>query len=128
MSDNVNPFAGLFTNENEEKPLKSPDDNQDKLITKKNIIEDIFGIRLVSSLNNTISDEKNIKQLIKIDAETIEDGIFERLTIQNIEDKLDPPLGSKNNTCDSHYLQNDVLPYLFESWSRLEKYKNDKSR
>lgn len=139
MSDNINPFAGLLTNDTDETSVSSlsvikqqPDikssmldsNNEEKQSTVTIIIEDIFGIYLetIDSLKNI---NKNLKQLVKIDAETIEDGIFERLTLTDIGSKLYPPLGSKNINCDSHYLQSDVVPYLFESWCRLQKYKND---
>ncbi|XP_015110282.1 ubiquitin conjugation factor E4 A [Diachasma alloeum] len=141
MCENVNsnPFAGLFSTSTEaesfsqaqnppnppslslpnglDPPTTSPDPSCTSSALDKHI-QSIFGLLLTKRTPQTRS------QLISIDAETIDDGLFERLTFPDIESKLVPPLGTKGVTLDPHFVQPEIIPYLFECWSRLQRLKH----
>ncbi|XP_034950370.1 ubiquitin conjugation factor E4 A [Chelonus insularis] len=104
-----NEFKHILNDTNENK--------EDKVMDK--IIEDVFG--LVLSSKTPISSQP----LISVESHSIEDAIFERLTLPDIKTKLVTPLNSPSTDCDPHFFQDKAIFYLFECFLRLDKYPND---
>lgn len=96
------------------------DSNNDQVETGKlldKLIADVFGITL-SNTNNKIST----KLLVFIDEKSIESALFERLLLTDPKSMLIP----KDITIkdlDEHTIETRVVPYLFESYCRLQKYR-----
>ncbi|XP_063973591.1 ubiquitin conjugation factor E4 A [Diachasmimorpha longicaudata] len=142
MAENVNnnPFAGLFSNSTEtesfsqsqnsshsrsssfsnglDPPTVSPPCTSPALDKH---IQSIFGLLLIQKTPQINS------RLISIDAETVEDGLFERLTFPDIRSKLTPISDIKGATVDPHYVQSEIIPYLFECWNRLQRLKHQEN-
>ncbi|XP_035743487.1 ubiquitin conjugation factor E4 A-like [Vespa mandarinia] len=151
MCDNVNsnPFVGLFSTINDavlystrvinaesndkytSQSIEENNDKDEKLFTtqvsescqiKSEIINklmaDVFGLRLKSKEGTQIE-----KELIFIDTDSVENAIFERLMISNPKTKLILQRNSNGTYIDGHILDAQVIPYLYESFCRLRKYR-----
>lgn len=112
-NDNIKPFI--------DPDSKLNDDVLKEKITNE-IIEQVFGF----ILNHKTRSSSTNKQLVSIDSDNIENGIWERLTLLDIETKLVPI--KKEIITDPHFIQPEVISYLFECYCRLEKiYKENDS-
>ncbi|XP_016912491.1 ubiquitin conjugation factor E4 A isoform X2 [Apis cerana] len=153
MCDNVNnnPFAGLFSTINDAVSFSSQNqtninennkvnhvaqlenkniDNitgtinfQDSKDSKINnqvncLLGDILGI----TLHRIEANEHQKCRLIFVNVDSIEQAVFERLMLSDLESKLVPIENSLFT--DSHTIEKQVIPYLFESYCRLQKYQN----
>lgn len=153
MCDNVNnnPFAGLFSTINDAVSFSSQNqtninennkvnhvaqlenkniDNitgtinfQDSKDSKINnqvncLLGDILGI----TLHRIEANEHQKRRLIFVNVDSIEQAVFERLMLSDLESKLVPIENSLFT--DSHTIEKQVIPYLFESYCRLQKYQN----
>ncbi|XP_057320961.1 ubiquitin conjugation factor E4 A [Microplitis mediator] len=105
------------------KPIIDPDSklNDDVLKEKitNEIIEQVFGL----ILNHKTRSSSTNKQLVSVDSDDIENGIFERLTLLDIQAKLVPI--KKQIITDPHFIQPEVISYLFECYCRLERIHKD---
>lgn len=84
------------------------------------LLGDILGI----TLHGTEVNEHQKRRLVFIDVDSIEQAVFERLMLSDIESKLIPTENSQEILTDSHTTEKQVIPYLFESYCRLQQYKN----
>ncbi|XP_053995108.1 ubiquitin conjugation factor E4 A [Hylaeus volcanicus] len=84
------------------------------------LLADIFGI----TLHATEVNEHQKHKLVHVNVDSIEQAVFERLMLPDIESKLVPIENSQHIPCDSHTLKKQVISYLFESYCRLQRYKN----
>ncbi|XP_043248079.1 ubiquitin conjugation factor E4 A isoform X1 [Colletes gigas] len=150
---NNNPFAGLFSTINDAMSFSSqnqtvidennatnyvtepeninvhdttePTDLKNSKDSKINsqinqLLGDIFGITLYA----TESNDHQKQRLIFVDVDTIEQAVFERLMLPDLESKLVPVEGCQEMPCDSHTLDEQAISYLFESYCRLQRYNN----
>lgn len=150
---NNNPFAGLFStindavsfssqnqtiiNENnkvnhiaqlEDKNIDNitgtinfQDSKDSKIDNQVNcLLGDILGITLYGIEAN----EHQKRRLIFVNVDSIEQAVFERLMLSDLESKLIPIENSQQIFTDSHTIEKQVIPYLFESYCRLQKYQN----
>lgn len=96
------------------------DDNDD---TMKQLLCEIFGLTIRP-------DDHHHQPLVLIESESAEHAVFERLMLAEPETKLVRPSSSKKSTqLDSHFVQTDVISYLFECYRRIlqrEKSANAK--
>lgn len=146
---NSNPFAGLFAPVNdaaatfspqtevvvnkpsentivENEPCKRPqaqestsnaeDTEKDELLDE--LIADVFGITLYHE-----KKKKPTRQLVFIDTDSVEHAIFERLLLIEPESALIAKESTKGQDLDSHVVQTEIVPYLFESYCRLQRYR-----
>lgn len=142
MSDLSNPFVGLLgaselANSNNtthtqgihvQEPLKSNQDAETKIIN--DIVENVFFF----TINCKALDGQTDKQLIYleelaetlkpcqlIDLEALEQGLFERLLLPDLESSVIP------KTCKvykEHVIQKQIFPYLFSSMQNLHSYEH----
>lgn len=150
---NNNPFAGLFSTindavsfssqnqtiinenngirhvtelENENvhnttEPTNFRDSKDSEIDTQVNhLLSDIFGI----TLHATETNGHQKRKLVFIDVDSIEQAVFERLMLPDLESKLIPMEDSQEIYCDSHTLEKQAISYLFQSYCRLQQYKN----
>ncbi|CAK1551101.1 unnamed protein product [Leptosia nina] len=140
MSDQNNPFAGLIGSHEAKAtsdvgfpsgPLQStPKDNSESesIITINNIVENVFHF----TININAVDESSDKQLVyleelaqamnprfRIDLEALEQALFERLLLQDIEQNIIP---KATRSYKEHVIQKLVFPYLFSSMQNLQSY------
>lgn len=151
MCDNVNsnPFAGLFSTindaisystrainaENNDKytsqSTEEDNDKDKKLFTTQvseccqiqpeiinKLMADVFGLMLKSKEEAQVE-----KELVFIDTDSVENAIFERLLIPNPKTKLIINKNSNGTYIDGHIVDTQVIPYLYESFCRLRKYR-----
>ncbi|CAB0035642.1 unnamed protein product [Trichogramma brassicae] len=149
---NINPFAGLFStpnelltsppendltikkiNENEVKKedstaicyeKKSTQNTTKAIETEKDelfdeLIADVFGI----TMKQHNKGKKPTRQLIYINATSVDRAIFERLLLTEPKSMLISKENTKGQDLDSHVVQTEIIPYLFESYSRLQRYR-----
>lgn len=155
MCDNVNsnPFAGLFSTINdavsystrvinaenndkyESQSTEENNDKDEKLFNNAQVSEccqiksdvinklmaDAFGLMLKSKEGTQIE-----KELVFIDTDSVENAIFERLMISNPKTKLILKKNSNGTYIDGHTVDTQVIPYLYESFCRLTKYRANK--
>ncbi|XP_045448284.1 ubiquitin conjugation factor E4 A [Melitaea cinxia] len=147
MSNPSNPFAGLLgasdgkaTNENDSSSpeqldvdLKQSQDTE-KIKTINNIVQNVFHFTINS---NAVEGQSDIQLVyleelaqamyprIHIDLEALEQALFERLLLQEIQQSVIP----RNCTAfKEHVIQNQVFPYLFSSMENILSYNQyDKS-
>lgn len=105
----------VYLNENNVETGKVNHKNNDR---EDEIIQQVFGLLL----NSKTPCRGSKQQLVSIDSDDIENGIFERLTLLDIPGKLVPKNGP---TADPHFLQSEVITYLFECYCRLEQRNKD---
>lgn len=142
MSDPTNPFAGLLgvpevksTNDKEcsENPqpldinLKQSQENE-KVKTINCIVEDVFHFTINPNAVKGETDKQLVyleelaqamNPRIYIDLEALEQALFERLLLQDIEKSVIP----KNATIfKDHVIQKKVFPYLFSSMENIQGY------
>lgn len=84
------------------------------------LLGDIFGI----TLHIIESNEQQKRKLVFVNVDSIEQAVFERLMLSDLESKLVPVGNSQDTVNDSHTLEKLVMYYLFESYCRLQRYKN----
>ncbi|KAK0174457.1 hypothetical protein PV327_010224 [Microctonus hyperodae] len=146
---NNNPFAGLFSTPNDAASYSNESMNNDAIDNNTTIEDEEFsrnGVDDESPNNTELNNDKmadNLvqeifglllntktpmihKQLIAVDCDTIEDALFERLSMEDIESHLVPPVGTKGITYESHVMQSEIIPYLFNCYCRLEELKEQK--
>ncbi|KAJ8679553.1 hypothetical protein QAD02_015340 [Eretmocerus hayati] len=82
------------------------------------LIADVFGITLRHEKQN-----KPTRQLVLIDSDSIEHAIFERLLLTTPASMLISKENTKGQDLDSHVIQTEIVPYLFESYCRLQRYR-----
>ncbi|XP_078043228.1 ubiquitination factor E4A [Augochlora pura] len=150
-----NPFAGLFStindavsfssqnqtiiNEKQEvnyvtkvdninvldrtKPTNIEDSKGSQVDAKVNhLYADVFGI----TLHATETDVHKNQKLVFIDVDSIEQAVFERLMLPDPESKILSFKGSQENSDNSHVLEKQAIYYLFLSYCRLQRYRNEK--
>lgn len=146
MCDNVNsnPFAALFSTINDAVSFSSQnqavaadaggssDSSQEAKCSNlvkspaaaqrdyrlDELIADVFGITL-----HWENEKKPNRQLVFIDTDSVEHAIFERLLLPDPESKLISKESTKGQDLDSHVVQIEIVPYLFESYCRLQRYR-----
>ncbi|XP_063624083.1 ubiquitin conjugation factor E4 A [Cydia splendana] len=149
MSEPNNPFAGLLgvseakaTSNNtnyvnpdaslQENPKKSQEDEDAEIIN--NIVENVFHFTINA---NALKGPQNNRQLIfleelaeamkpriHIDLEALEQALFERLLLPDIELCVIP---KNNKVFQEHVVQKQVFSYLFSSIQTLQCYENHSS-
>ena len=72
----------------------------------------------------TLSADNVNQTLVYVESESIEHAVFERLMMEDPESKLVRPSSKKNLNVDSHFVQKDVICYLFESYRRILQWDN----
>ncbi|XP_031827892.1 ubiquitination factor E4A [Nomia melanderi] len=102
-------------------PTNVQDSKGSKIDNQVNhLLADVFGITLhETELNGT-----NNHKLIFIDADSIEEAVFERLMLPDLESKLVFGGDSQRTSCDPHTLDKQAISYLFQSYCRLQQYQN----
>ncbi|XP_011494935.1 PREDICTED: ubiquitin conjugation factor E4 A [Ceratosolen solmsi marchali] len=151
MCDNVNsnPFVGLFTLNNETAfisqevvnniPNESINFEKDGIsqvqteeqslgiASNNNELEKIKFEELIADVFGIILRQWNIKtstrQLVFIDTDSIEHAIFERLLLTNPNSMLISKETTKKEDLDNHFIQSEIVTYLFECYRRLQRYK-----
>lgn len=140
MSDNVNinPFAGLFSSSSEAESFAQalrPDTPPSPLPNDLEIHEGFTDLEenptaldrhIQSIFGLLLANKKPIDptcQLISIESETIEDGLFERLSFPDCADYVVPPMETRGLSLDLHFIQTNTITYLFECWSRLQRVR-----
>lgn len=153
---NNNPFAGLFSTINDAVSFSSQsqaiinesnrvsyvtqqleDENVDNAVEAKNfqsskesriddqvnrLLGDVLGITLHRSEANVHQKQR----LVFVNVDTVEQAIFERLMSSDLESKLIPTEDSRQIFTDPHTTEKQVIPYLFESYCRLQQqYQNE---
>ncbi|KAK9296316.1 hypothetical protein QLX08_009645 [Tetragonisca angustula] len=151
---NNNPFAGLFSTINDAVSFSSQsqaiinesnrvsyvtqleDENVDNAVGANNfqsskesgiddqvnrLLGDVLGITLHRSEANVHQKQR----LVFVNVDTVEQAIFERLMSSDLESKLIPTEDSQQIFTDSHTTEKQVIPYLFESYCRLQQYQNE---
>lgn len=153
MCDNVNnnPFAGLFSTTNDAASFSSqnqvivnetnehnnavrPTEKKDNDARESSdfrdtggsdseidqLLEDVFGIALSTrEVNETLK-----RRLVLVNVDSVEQAVFERLMLPEPELKLIPDDKPGLAPCDSHALEKQAIPYLFESFRRLQRYQS----
>lgn len=141
MSDPNNPFVGLLRSSelraavNTENLnastsanlVKTQEESDAKTIN--NLVENIFYF----TINPNALDGQSDRQLVyleelaeaskphkHIDLETLEQALFERLLLQNIESCVLP---KATKSFKEHVIQKHVFPYLFSSMQNLQSYE-----
>ncbi|XP_043587076.1 ubiquitin conjugation factor E4 A [Bombus pyrosoma] len=150
---NNNPFAGLFSTINDAVSFSSQsqaiinennrvsyvaqlgDKNVDNITGIKNLqgskdsridnqvnrlLGDVFGI----TLHEIGANEHQKRRLVLVNVDSIEQAVFERLMLSDLESKLVPIDNSQQVLSDPHTTEKQVIPYLFESYCRLQLYQN----
>jgi len=140
MCDNIqgNPFAGLFSTDNDAVSFSSQQHAIDDEANGANYMErssDAIKDKPENATESTNFDDKinrlmahvfgltlrrdNRAQesLVFIDADSIEHAVFERLMLPNPE--------PKTQNIDSHVVQTQVITYLYECYCRLKHYRID---
>ncbi|XP_033354839.1 ubiquitin conjugation factor E4 A [Bombus vosnesenskii] len=150
---NNNPFAGLFSTINDAVSFSSQsqaiinesnrvsyvaqleDKNVDNITEIKNLqgskdsridsqvnrlLGDVFGI----TLHEIGANEHQKRRLVLVNVDSIEQAVFERLMLSDLESKLVPIDNSQQILSDPHITETEVIPYLFESYCRLQLYQN----
>ncbi|CAG9561890.1 unnamed protein product [Danaus chrysippus] len=142
MSEPNNPFVGLLgvteaksTEGSNFDPTQASIDIQnvqgdEQLLVINNIIENVFFF----TVNPNAADKSPERQLvyleelaqamnprIHIDLEALEQALFERLLLQDIEQQVIP----KGSTVfKEHVIQRQVFPYLFSSMENINSYSH----
>ncbi|KPI94382.1 Ubiquitin conjugation factor E4 A [Papilio xuthus] len=144
MSDPNNPFAGLLgvsevkpTNDNEyngdnipkQINFKKSQEDED-LETVNSMVENVFHFTINNKAVDGPSTDRQLVFLeelsqviapkIYIDLEILEQALFERLLLQNVETQVIP---KTSRACKEHVVQNQVFPYLFSSLQNLQSYE-----
>ncbi|XP_076245661.1 ubiquitination factor E4A [Calliopsis andreniformis] len=83
------------------------------------LLGDIFGI----TLQVTVTNEHQNRKLVLIDVDSMEQAVFERLMLPDLESKLTLVSDSKPVQCDSHTLEKQAIFYLFECYRRLQVHQ-----
>ncbi|CAH2096167.1 unnamed protein product [Euphydryas editha] len=141
MSNPSNPFAGLLgasdgkpTNESDSLNPEQLDvdlqqsQDAEKMKTINNIVQNVFHFTINS---NAVEGQSDIQLVyleelaqamnprINIDLEALEQALFERLLLQDIQQSVIP------KTCTAfkeHVIQNQVFPYLFSAMENVLSY------
>lgn len=140
MCDNVghNPFAGLFSNPNEAVSLTSRNVQEDVDVPKEDaaindLVESVFGLTVREDGEKIESGRKlvfledlaaSLAPQDWLNADSVEHAIFERLMLADPEAKIVSSKAGAKDSVDSHFVQNEIVPYLFESYCRLTRYRN----
>lgn len=141
MSNPSNPFAGLLgasdgkaTNENDSSSLEQLDvdlkqsQDAEKTKTINNIVQNVFHFTINSTAVEGQSDiqlvyleelAQAMNPRIHIDLEALEQALFERLLLQDIQQSVIP---KKCTAFKEHVIQNQVFPYLFSSMENVLSY------
>ncbi|XP_045772732.1 ubiquitin conjugation factor E4 A [Maniola jurtina] len=140
MSDPSNPFAGLLgvsglktTNDEEfnRSPisLDSKQSNEETQVQMINqLVQNVFHFTINSNAVDDHSDEQLVyleelaqamNPKVNIDLETLEQALFERLLLQDIEQNVLP---KTSKVFKEHVTQKQVFPYLFSSMENIQNY------
>lgn len=141
MTDNSNPFAGLITvtdrpadiaegNDSLQVNSKNPQEDEEAE-TINNIVENVFHFTINSRVTDVQPGDKQLvyleelaecmKPTVLIDLETLEQALFERLLLTDIETAVLP---KNTKVYKEHVVQKLVFPYLFSSLQNLQSYDN----
>lgn len=139
MSD-PNPFAGLLgvsevkssnnqeTDENSELLNINQSQEDEKIKTISSIVEDVFHFTINPNAVQGEADRQLVyleelaqamNPRIYIDLEALEQALFERLLLQDIEQSVIPKF---NTSFKDHVIQKKVFPYLFSSMENIQSY------
>ncbi|XP_068981426.1 ubiquitin conjugation factor E4 A [Bombus flavifrons] len=150
---NNNPFAGLFSTINDAVSFSSQsqaiinesnrvsyvaqleDKNVDNITGIKNLqgskdsridneVNRLLGDVLGITLHEIGANEHQKRRLVLVNVDSIEQAVFERLMLSDLESKLVPIDNSQQILSDPHTTEKQVIPYLFESYCRLQLYQN----
>lgn len=150
---NNNPFAGLFSTINDAVSFSSQsqaiinennrvsyvaqlgDKNVDNITGIKNLqgskdsridnqVNRLLGDVLGITLHEIEANEHQKRRLVLVNVDSIEQAVFERLMLSDLESKLVPIDNSQQVLSDPHTTEKQVIPYLFESYCRLQLYQN----
>jgi ubiquitin conjugation factor E4 A len=98
--------------------VASDSNESEKLDQLEKLIANVFGITLHQQNLNT-----STQQLVFIDTDSIEHAIFERLLLTDPISLLISKENIKEINLDHHFIQTEIVAYLFESYCRLQKYR-----
>ncbi|XP_071868811.1 ubiquitination factor E4A [Bombus fervidus] len=150
---NNNPFAGLFSTINDAVSFSSQsqaiinesnrvsyveqleDKNVDNITEIKNLqgskdsridnqVNRLLGDILGITLYEIGANEHQNRRLVLVNVDSIERAVFDRLMLPDLESKLVPIDNSQQILNDPHTTEKQVIPYLFESYCRLQLYQN----
>lgn len=150
---NNNPFAGLFSTINDAVSFSSQsqaiinesnkvsyveqleDKNVDNITEIKNLqgskdsridnqVNRLLGDILGITLYEIGANEHQNRRLVLLNVDSIERAVFDRLMLPDLESKLVPIDNSQQFLNDPHTTEKQVIPYLFESYCRLQLYQN----
>ncbi|CAH2229401.1 jg14860 [Pararge aegeria aegeria] len=142
MSDPSNPFAGLLgvsgtglRNTNGAECNSSPvsldckqSQEEARIQTINKLVENVFHFTINSSAVDGQTDEQLVyleelaqamNPKVYIDLETLEQALFERLLLQDIENNVIP---KTNKALKEHITQKQVFPYLFGSMENVQSF------
>lgn len=125
MCDKVNPFAGLFVSTQDEPSSSSEHSSSDDSkgppqseSPSGDLLAEVFGLT-----TNPYHSDSLKRYLVHVEAACVADAIFERFMLTDLKSHLVPRSETQNFTCDNHTLETEIIPYLFESFRRLQKKK-----
>lgn len=148
MSEPNNPFAGLIGG-TEEKLTSNADSDEtstpmqitstrtqeeEEKLAINDIVENVFHFTINHNAFNVTNFEKQLvyldelaeatKPRLHIDLETLEQALFERLLLPNIESNVIP---KSCKVYKEHVIQKQIFPYLFSSIQNLQNYDQVKT-
>lgn len=145
MSEPNNPFAGLLGTSNIATPVDAIPGDENKAtqnfqenITEdedmeaiNNIVENVFHFTINPNASMGVRQLVFLEELaeaskpkIYIDLEALEQGLFERLLLTDVENSVVP---KSCKVFKEHVVQKQVFPYLFSSLQNMQGYEVSKS-
>ncbi|XP_050589401.1 ubiquitin conjugation factor E4 A [Bombus affinis] len=151
---NNNPFAGLFSTINDAVSFSSQsqaiinesnrashvaqleDENFDDIAGIQSL-EDSRDFRTDHQINHLLGDilgitlheleanEYQERRLVFVNVDSVEQAVFDRLMLPDLESNLVPIDNSQQIFTDPHTTEKRVLIYLFESYCRLQLYQDE---
>lgn len=151
---NNNPFAGLFSTINDAVSFSSQsqaiinesnrashvaqleDENFDDIAGIQSL-EDSRDFRTDHQINHLLGDilgitlheleanEYQERRLVFVNVDSVEQAVFDRLMLPNLESNLVPIDNSQQIFTDPHTTEKRVIIYLFESYCRLQLYQDE---
>lgn len=85
------------------------------------LLGDILGI----TLHELEANEYQERRLVFVNVDSVEQAVFDRLMLPDLESNLVPIDNSQQIFTDPHTTEKRVLIYLFESYCRLQLYQDE---
>ena len=112
---------------NEEPEIDTQDESETPFTdaTVTTLLREAFGISL--NPESKINKDGRREQFVLLEAETVEDAIFERLLLSDVSSRLHPKSdNSKGLFCQEHTVDQNIISYLAESYAKLTIYEKKK--